>query len=99
MSSAVEIRIASLSNPLPSPGDLFYLVVSTLEEQTVHITAVPSGFYVNKSTGSTFDPNPAESSYKAYTLVDTLKQVMCPLYPQLLLLPASSSRTVGLLSI
>lgn len=56
-------------------GDLFYLVVSTLEEQTVHITAVPSGFYVNKCTDTTFDPNPAETSFKAYTLIDTLKQV------------------------
>ncbi|XP_063675005.1 clustered mitochondria protein homolog [Bolinopsis microptera] len=56
-------------------GDLFYLIVTTLEGNTVHITAVPSGFYVNKTTSKKFDPTPAEISCKGYTLVDTLKQV------------------------
>jgi len=49
--------------------------VTTLEGNTVHITAVPSGFYVNKTTSKKFDPTPAEISCKGYTLVDTLKQV------------------------
>jgi len=56
-------------------GDLFYLTVTTLEGNTVHITAIPSGFYVNKTIDKKFDPTPAEISCKGYTLVDTLKQV------------------------
>lgn len=56
-------------------GDLFYLVVETLEGNIVHLTAVPSGFYVNKTSTSKFDPTPADQSCKGYTLVDTLKQV------------------------
>ncbi|KAI8801046.1 clustered mitochondria-domain-containing protein [Cladochytrium replicatum] len=39
-------------------GDLMYLHVITLENQTAHITCSASGFFVNKSTDSHFDPTP-----------------------------------------
>ena len=64
-----------ISDLLLVSGDLFYLTVKTLEGSAVHITAIPSGFYVNKTTEEAFDPSPAEISCKGYTLVDTLKQV------------------------
>ncbi|SJM87158.1 related to Clustered mitochondria protein 1 [Zygosaccharomyces bailii] len=51
-------------NPVPafyqSQGHIMYLKVVTLEGETFFITAVPSGFYVNKSTESKFDPSPKE---------------------------------------
>lgn len=58
------LRSLSLSayNPVPAfyrtKGHLLYLQVVTLEGETFHITAVPSGFYVNKSSGTKFDPFP-----------------------------------------
>lgn len=51
-------------NPVPAfhkvRGHLMYLKVVTLEGETFHVTAVPSGFYVNKSTETKFDPSPKE---------------------------------------
>lgn len=55
----------SAYNPVPSfyrtKGHLLYLQAVTLEGESLQITAVPSGFYVNKSTVSKFDPSPKES--------------------------------------
>ena len=74
--SAGQLERPNISaSTIDSAGDLFYLVVKTLEGNTVHITAVPSGFYVNKTVDDVFDPSPAEISHKGYTLIDTLKQV------------------------
>lgn len=51
-------------NPVPafyqSRGHIMYLKVVTLEGESMSITAVPSGFYVNKSTETKFDPSPKE---------------------------------------
>lgn len=57
------VRSINLSqyNPVPafykSKGHLLYLQVVTLEGENFHITATPSGFYVNKSTNTKFDPS------------------------------------------
>lgn len=57
------VRSLTLSayNPVPvfykSRGHLFYLQVVTLEGETFHVTATQSGFYINKSTSTKFDPS------------------------------------------
>lgn len=61
------LRSLSLSayNPVPAfyrtKGHLLYLQVVTLEGESLQITATPSGFYVNRSTNSKFDPSPKTS--------------------------------------
>ncbi|CAL9730674.1 clustered mitochondria protein 1 [Monosporozyma unispora] len=61
------VRSINLSqyNPVPafykSKGHLLYLQIVTLEGENFHITSTPSGFYVNKSTNTKFDP-----SHKTY---------------------------------
>lgn len=49
-------------NPPPyhlrQKGHLLYIQVQTLEGENVHITSHVSGFYVNKSNSTTFDPSP-----------------------------------------
>ncbi|KAG0661035.1 Intracellular distribution of mitochondria [Maudiozyma exigua] len=57
------VRSLNLSqyNPVPAfyktKGHLLYLQVVTLEGESLHITGTPSGFYVNKSSNSKFDPS------------------------------------------
>ncbi|SMN21778.1 similar to Saccharomyces cerevisiae YMR012W CLU1 eIF3 component of unknown function [Maudiozyma saulgeensis] len=57
------VRSLNLSqyNPVPAlyktKGHLLYLQVVTLEGESLHITATPAGFYVNKSSNSKFDPS------------------------------------------
>ena len=59
-----SVKALNLSqyNPVPpfykSKGHLLYLQVTTLEGEVLHITAIPSGFYVNRSTNNKFDPSP-----------------------------------------
>jgi len=54
---------------------LFYLVIETLEGKTFHVTATPSGFFINGSTDSIFDPSPAKKGNKIETLVGLLSKV------------------------
>ncbi|CAI4676097.1 AEL_collapsed_G0041810.mRNA.1.CDS.1 [Saccharomyces cerevisiae] len=53
-------------NPVPpfyrSKGHLFYLQIVTLEGESFYSTAIPSGFYVNKSNSTKFDPSPKENT-------------------------------------
>lgn len=57
------VRSINLSqyNPVPafykSMGHLIYLQVVTLEGESFHITATPSGFYINRSSNTKFDPS------------------------------------------
>ena len=74
VSAPGDLQLASYHSSTPA-GDLFYLQVTTLEGNVVHISATPSGFYVNKTSEGKFDPSPADQPCKGYTLVDTLKQV------------------------
>ncbi|XDT07228.1 Clustered mitochondria [Nakaseomyces glabratus] len=67
-------------NPVPAfyrtKGHLFYLQIVTLEGESLQVTAIPSGFYINKSTTSKFDPSPKENDGHVdtvhYTLYDLL---------------------------
>lgn len=43
---------------LKQKGHLLYIQIQTIEGETVHITSHVSGFYVNKSTSTSFDPSP-----------------------------------------
>lgn len=55
-------------------GDLGYLLVTTLEGRTYHITAHTHGFYVNKSTDTTFDPREnTTQAHNCHDLVSLLK--------------------------
>ncbi|CCE65913.1 hypothetical protein TPHA_0N01320 [Tetrapisispora phaffii CBS 4417] len=72
----------SAYNPVPafykSKGHLLYLQIVTIEGESMHITATPSGFYVNKSNSSKFDPsiklgdNENAKSHVYYNLFDLL---------------------------
>ena len=62
-------------------GDLVYLEVTLpYDEGIVHITAIPSGFYINRSItvndgallDYSFDPRPAEEPCFSHTLLDCL---------------------------
>lgn len=65
-------------NPPPGPrklaGDLFYLEVTTPDNATYQITAHVNGFYVNRSSMTTFDPLPQKNSAQSHLLVDVLSQ-------------------------
>lgn len=77
------IKSLSLSgwNPVPHrqklKGDLLYLVVNTLENDIVHVTASTKGFFVNNSNHHTFDPSPKR--VHAHSLI-TLLQKVSPLF-------------------
>lgn len=43
---------------LKQKGHLLYIQVQTLEGETIHITSHVSGFFINKSTSTAFDPSP-----------------------------------------
>ncbi|PWN28056.1 hypothetical protein BDZ90DRAFT_160733 [Jaminaea rosea] len=79
------LRSISLSawNPPPQPlrarGHLLYLQITTLEGETVHLTASVNGFYINKSTSSRFDPAPRPKS-EAY-LSNSLFDLLCGFSP------------------
>lgn len=72
----VKSIFASGWNPVPPQrklrGDLLYIEVVTSNEGTLYITAVPAGFYLNKSNRSHFDPNPATNHCFSHELLDTL---------------------------
>ncbi|CAM0142559.1 Intracellular distribution of mitochondria [Umbelopsis sp. WA50703] len=75
-------------NPVPHPqklkGDLLYLVVTTLENETVHITSNSSGFFVSNSSNNKFDPTikrstSTEKVFESHSLI-TLLQHVSPLF-------------------
>ncbi|CAO1632709.1 unnamed protein product [Parajaminaea phylloscopi] len=68
--------------PLRARGHLLYLQVATLEGETVHLTASTNGFYVNKSTGSKFDPAPRANGEDF--LSNSLFDLLCGYSPQFL---------------
>jgi protein TIF31 len=60
-------------------GDLAYLEVTPPgETETIHLTAIPTGFYVNRSTSAggnyNFDPSPAAKPCFSHELLDCLLQ-------------------------
>ncbi|KAJ3404907.1 Intracellular distribution of mitochondria, partial [Chytridiales sp. JEL 0842] len=75
--AAVEPCLRSLTvspwNPPPPQarmsGDLMYLSVTTLEGVSLNISCSVSGFHVNRSTESSFDPSPrSPKPYFSHTL-------------------------------
>ncbi|CAI5744017.1 unnamed protein product [Peronospora destructor] len=79
--ACVKSIVFSGYNPPPGPrklaGDLLYLEVVVAGDNTrYHITAHVSGFYVNSSTATRFDPQPhkTDAAY-AHLLVDVLSTV------------------------
>ncbi|CAG8630479.1 5293_t:CDS:10, partial [Racocetra fulgida] len=79
----VESLYLSGWNPVPFErrrrGDLLYLIVTTIEGETLHITAGVDGFFVNRSTIKNFDFNPRTELqlYHAHSLI-TLLQGLSP---------------------
>ncbi|KAJ2897534.1 Intracellular distribution of mitochondria, partial [Coemansia aciculifera] len=77
------IRSLALSgwNPVPRhrqmQGDLLYLLVTTLENQSYHITAHRDGFFVNASTQTRFNGSPAAHSNEKtdHSLVTLLRRL------------------------
>lgn len=56
-------------------GHLLYIQAATLEGETVHITSHVSGFYVNRSSTSKFDPAPRSPTLHAHSLVTLLGRI------------------------
>ncbi|KAF9433689.1 Intracellular distribution of mitochondria [Entomortierella beljakovae] len=77
------VKSIALSGWNPPPhhlrlrGDLMYLIVTTLEGETVQITSTATGFHVNKSTSNNFDPAPRQDSKAAndHSLIVLLEKV------------------------
>lgn len=77
------VKSLSLSAWNPPPynlrmrGHLLYLQVTTNEGEQHYITSTVTGFYVNKSTNSKFDPSPRSSpkSFSAHSLITLLEQI------------------------
>ncbi|CAR30934.1 ZYRO0E05984p [Zygosaccharomyces rouxii] len=67
-------------NPVPAfyraRGHLMYLKAVTLEGEVFHITAVPSGFYLNKSSETKFDPFPREAENDDHYVKPSLHQLI-----------------------
>ncbi|KAI9249451.1 clustered mitochondria-domain-containing protein [Phascolomyces articulosus] len=67
-------------NPIPHArrlkGDLLYLIVITLENETLNITASTQGFFVNNTTNNKFDPSRKSGGKKmgAHSLIKLLQQ-------------------------
>ncbi|KAJ3375027.1 Intracellular distribution of mitochondria [Allomyces arbusculus] len=63
-------------NPVPAwrrlRGDIMYLNAVTGPNESLHITATRSGFYINKSTDTTFDPT--RKSNVSHSLAKLLSQ-------------------------
>jgi len=51
------------------------LDITTLEGKSVTVTAWVNGFFVNGSTTTQFNPEPAAISYESHALVDLLNSV------------------------
>jgi len=67
----------SAFNPPPSSrrlhGDLAYLEVTLPDnEGVVHVTAIPLGFYINRTTERSFDPSPAIQPCFSHALLDCI---------------------------
>jgi hypothetical protein len=53
-------------------GDLLYVEVVTPDDGTLHLTCVQSGFYVNGTRHSNFDPTPAAVPHHSHELLTCL---------------------------
>ena len=53
-------------------GEFFYLEINMSDEDTVFVTACATGFFINRSTTTAFDPVPAEHPCFSHELLFTL---------------------------
>lgn len=74
--TCVKSIVFSGYNPPPAArklaGDLLYLAVTVADGAVFHVTAHANGFFVNRSTATTFDPLPLKGSAPTHLLVDVL---------------------------
>lgn len=73
-----SIRFSGYHPPPPHRklmGDLAYLEVSLEGQASIFITAVSTGFYVNRSSRASFDPAPAADSCFSHELLDCLLKI------------------------
>lgn len=84
--NALPLNVVSIAcsgwNPPPpgrkTSGDLLYVEVVVANHESFHVTATHAGFYVNKSTRSTFDPTCLqETPCFSHELMTTICQY-CP---------------------
>lgn len=86
--SVLKLPIKSLSvsqwSPVPPnqrvKGDLLYLTLQTLENETINVTSHVSGFFVNKNSIGSFNPSlkvieTTGKSFKAFNLFDLISSV------------------------
>ena len=72
-----SLTYSAYNPPPPSRklrGDLLYLVVHTLENNRLHITAAIDGFYVNQSTDDEWSGDISSSGYKSHSLLELLRK-------------------------
>lgn len=73
---AVRGLYLSSWNPVPfnfiPKGHLAYIILQTLEGETLHITGSTAGFYINKSSSNKFDPSARENSNHSSTLYELI---------------------------
>jgi len=75
------VRHLSFSGWNPPPGnrklqgDLLYLELTTAENVSAFITATPDGFFVNRSSSTSFNPDRSDNHYTSKTLVELLKKI------------------------
>ncbi|MBW0476184.1 hypothetical protein O181_015899 [Austropuccinia psidii MF-1] len=81
------LRTFALSNWNPPPhhyrlrGHYLYLELTTLENESFHLTCHTQGFFVNKSTKSAFDPSPRHDPRLDQVYYHTLSHLICLLSP------------------
>lgn len=72
-------------HPVPAfrrmAGDLMYLSIHTLEDQVLEVTCAASGFFINSSTPSTFNPEKAKKHHSSHTIFRLL-EAASPLFKQ-----------------
>lgn len=71
------VHFITLSGFAPPPqaqlsGDLFYLHAKTLENNDLHITASPTGFFLNQSKINSYNPSPVTGKPVYSSLLDLL---------------------------
>jgi protein TIF31 len=64
-----------VSHPRRLAGDLMYLNVVTLENESLCITASTTGFFVNNSTPTEFNPNSRGANKRAHSLIRLLQSL------------------------
>lgn len=69
----LKISMGNLPNRYRSISfnDVAYLNVD-FGSKTFFVTAIPSGFYLNRSTGDKFDPRPLEKCHYSHSLLDCI---------------------------